>query len=172
MNEGLGVGQVNPIRANTSAIVTGAGATAMGSTDTAIIRYTAAMVTDVAGSFILVEAAASGSIFTCVRGGLWMIELFGALAGAGALDLGISLNAAGAGALTGSPLDFVAVDAGAGTMGYIGVAGDLLATATSDVQVSRLVRLVPGDVIRFGATAAVTLDADNSRFFMTPILLD
>jgi hypothetical protein len=144
----------------------------MGSTDTAIIRYTAAMVTDPANAFTLVETAANGSIFTCVRGGLWDIELFGGLAAGGALDIGISLNAAAAGALTGPPADFVAVDAGAGTMGYIGVAGDLLATAVSDLYVRRLQRLLPGDIIRFGATAAVTLDADNSRFFMTPVLLD
>lgn len=148
----------------------GVGATATGVVDTAIVRYTAAMVTDASGAFTLVEDANTGSAFTCVRGGTWMVELFGALAGAGVLDIGISLDAADAGAMTGSPLDFVAVDAAAGTMGYVGVAGDILATAISDLQVSRVLSLIPGSVIRFGATAGVVLDADNSRFFMTQIL--
>jgi len=125
------------------------------------------MVTDASGAFTLAEAAATGSIFTCVRGGYWVIDMFGALAGAGALDIGISLNAAAAGALTGPPSDFVAVDAGAGSEGIVACAGDLLATATSDVSVHRTLRLVPGDVIRFMATAGVTLDADNSRVFMS-----
>jgi hypothetical protein len=107
-----------------------------------------------------------------VRGGLWCIELFGALAGAGLLNIGLSLNAAGAGALTGAPSDFVTTDAGAGSMGWIGIGGSLLATANSDNYLSRTVRLVPGDVLRFAATVGVTLDADNSRFFLTPIILD
>jgi len=170
--QGTGVGQVNDNRTNAGLVVTGTGATAMGGTDTAVIRYTAANVTDPGGAFTLVEGAAAGSVLTCVFGGLWEIELYGALVGAGALDIGISLNAAALGALTGSPSDFVAVDAGAGSMGVRACAGDLLVTAVSDLSLKVSLYLTPGDVIRFLATAAVTLDADNSRFFMTPIALD
>jgi hypothetical protein len=144
----------------------------MGSTDTAVMRYTAVNVTIGAGAWTLVETAANGSVLTCAKGGWWMVELFAALAGAGGLDIGISRNAAAAGALTGPPADFAAVDAGAGSMGVIACSGDLAGTASAGHFCSRLQRFEVGDTLRFLATAAVTLDAANSRFFLNPVLLD
>lgn len=145
----------------------GAGATAVGSTDTAVILWPT--VTDASGAFTHTSAAATGSILTCVRGGVYSIELFAALAAAGDLNVGISLNAAAAGALTGSPIDFVAADAAAGTEGVIAVGG-MVAAGAADLPLCwckrSAVRLVPGDTLRFLATAGVTLDANNSRFFM------
>ncbi len=151
------------------ATVLGVGATALGAVDTAIIRYTAANITDASGAFTVVEDANTGCALTCVRPGVWAIELYAGINGAALLNIGISLNAADAGAMSGPPIDFVAVDGAAGSMGYIAVGGDLLATSILKSQVSRIIRLVPGDIIRFGATVGVTLDADNSRFFMTKI---
>jgi hypothetical protein len=142
----------------------------MGSTDTAVIRYTAAMITDAANLFTVVESAANGTIITIVRPGLYAIDMYAALAGAGALQIGISLNAAAAGALTGTPADFVAVDAGAGTEGIIACTGDTLATTVGDYYCGVVRRFAQGDVIRFMATAGVTLDADNSRVFAELVL--
>ena len=170
-NQGQGVGQENQSLSNAAAVVSGIDATALGSTDTSIIRYTAANVTDASGAFTLTEDATLGSDFECVRPGLWCIELFGAIAGAALLNLGISLNAA-AGVRSGAPSDFVTTGGGGIDMGWVGIAGNLLATSIMDIYLCRHSWLVPGDVIRFAATVGVTLDADNSRFFMTPIILN
>jgi hypothetical protein len=150
----------------TEVTLRGAGATAVGSADTAVILWPS--VTDATGAFTHTSAATTGSILTCVRPGVYSIELFAALALAGDLNVGLSLNAVGAGALTGSPADFLAADAGAGSEGIIAVGG-MVAAAAADLPLcycKRIIRIVPGDVLRFMATAAVTLDADNSRFFM------
>lgn len=174
MNEGIGIGQVNPNAKNNALAVTCAGATAVGSTDTVVVRYTAAMVTDPGGCFGLAEAAATGSIFTVRRSGLYCLEAFAGLAAGGALALGISLNAAAAGALTGPPLDFAAVDAGAGSEGVIACAVDNSAAGEDTVRLfcSRTLYLSVGDTLRILVTAGVTLDAANSRAFFTPLALD
>lgn len=139
----------------------------MGSTDTAVVLFTS--VTDASGAFTHTSAAATGSVFTCRRPGVYRIDFFAALAGAGNMDIGLSLNAVGAGALTGSPLDFAAVDGGAGSEGIIGCQGEVSNGAGDGpvlCHVGRTIRLVQGDVLRFMATAGVTLDTDNLRFFM------
>lgn len=145
----------------------GTAATAMGSTDTAVVLWPA--FSDPSGAFVHTSTAATGSIFTVTRPGIWRIDFFAALAGAGDLNIGLSLNAAAAGAITTSPTDFAVVDAGAGTEGVIGVQGEV-ANGAGDgpilCHVGRTIRLVPGDTLRCLATAAVTLDANNTRLFL------
>ena len=172
MSEGFGVGKIKPTAELAALAIRGAAATATGVVDTAVIRYTAAMVTDNGGSFTLVEAANEGSTFTCVRSGIWSLELFGGLAAAAILDLGISVNAAASGALDGSPTDFAAVDAGAGSMGYQAVAGQEVVGDLGRIYCARTLYLSVGDVLRFCATAGVALAANNSRLFLTPLMLD
>lgn len=174
MNQGLGVGQESPIRNLAAAVTTGAGATAMGSTDTAVIRYTAAMMTVGAGAFTVTEAAATGTILTCQRGGLWHIQMSAALAGAGNLQIAIGINAAAAGAITTTPIDFAVNDAAAGTMGVQALAGDtnIAADGPHLLNCQCMLVLAPSDTVRFYATAAVTLDANNTRVRLTPLYLN
>jgi hypothetical protein len=149
--------------------VTATAGTAVGSTDTIVVIFTT--INDPANAFVSSASATLGSAFGCVNPGIWQIEFFAALAAAGDLNIGISLNAARVGALTTSPTDFVVVDAGGGTEGIIGLSGFLSATAADLplLQCSRTLRLAFGDVLRFVVTAGVTLDTDNLRLFMTKL---
>lgn len=144
----------------------GAAATAVGTTDTAVVLWPS--VTDSSGIFEQASAAATGSIFTVVRPGIYRIDFYAALATAEDLNIGLSLNASASNALTGSPVDFAAADAGLQSEGIIAVGG-MVAAAAADLPLchcGRTVRLMQGDTLRFMATAEVTLDADNSRFFV------
>ena len=139
----------------------GAAATALGAADTAVILWPS--FTDSSGIFTHASAAGTGSIFTVVRPGIYRVTLFAALAAAGDLDIGLSLNAPAA-SLTVSPVDFA-------TAGVIGVEGFLSATA-ADLPLcgcSRTLRLAQGDVLRTLATVGVTLDANNSRLFIDQV---
>jgi hypothetical protein len=152
--------------------VQGVGAAANGSTDTAVLRFTAANITNTQGGVTFTETAAAGTILTVVKPGIWIVSLFAALAAAGNLQIGIGLNAAAAGNITTSPTDFAVVDAGAGAMGVIALAGDTSAAAEDGphlLSCQRTLALSQGDTLRFYATAAVTTDAANTRFFMTQV---
>ena len=139
----------------------GTAATDLGTADTCVILWPA--FTDSAGIFTHASAAGTGSIFTVVRPGIYRVALFAALAAAGDLDIGLSLNAPAA-SLTVSPVDFA-------TAGVVGVAGFLSATAADLplLECSRVLRLAQGDVLRTLATVGVTLDANNSRLFVDQI---
>ncbi len=173
MSEGLGAAQEKPIRSYDALRCFGVAAAANGAVDTAVIRFTAANIT-LGSSFTVVETANEGTVLTCVRGGMWSLSLYAALVGAGNLQVAIGVNAADAGAFTNPPITFVAVDAGAGTMGIVCLAGDtnIAADGPHVLQCSRIMRLVPTDTIRFYATVAVTTNANNTRFNLDPVILD
>ena len=143
--------------------------TATGSTDTIVVIFTT--ITDPANAFVSSASATLGSAFGCLRPGIWRVDFFAALAAAGDLNIGISLNAARTGAMTTSPTTFAVVDAGGGTEGIIGLSGFLSATAADLplLQCSRTLRLAQFDALRFVVTAGVTLDTANLRVFMTKL---
>jgi hypothetical protein len=139
-----------------------AGAVSNGSTNTAVTIWPT--VTDPTGAFTLTTSAAAGDAYACNRPGIWSIDYFWADAGAAAQAhfIGISLNATAA-TLNSGPVDFAVAN-----NGLIAVAG--VNTAGADlplVQCSRIVRLQPGDVLRFMSTVALTPDVANTRVFMT-----
>jgi hypothetical protein len=139
----------------------GAAAIALGTVDTAVILWPT--FTDAAGVFTHASAVGTGSIFTVVRPGIYRVTLAAALAAAGDLNIGLSLNAPAA-SLTVTPVDFA-------TAGVIGVAGFISATA-ADLplsECSRVLRLAQGDVLRTLATVGVALDVNNSRLFIDQI---
>ena len=137
---------------------------AAGSTNTAVMIFPT--VTDPTGAFSLSTSAAAGDAYTCVRPGMWAIDFFAADAAAAAsvINIGISLNATAA-TLNSTPVDFAVAN-----NGLIAVAGTTSAAADLPlVYCHRLVRLVPGDVLRFMQTATLTLDVNNTRVFMTRV---
>lgn len=174
MGEQLSVGKVGPAGEFDVTRTFGVGAAANGAVDTAVLRFTAANITNAAGAFTVAEDGNLGTVLTNVLSGYWCIRLYAALVGAGNLQIGIGLNAAAAGNITTSPTTFAVVDAGAGTMGVQALAGDTNIAADGPHLLWCLVylRLAPGDILRFYATAAVTTNADNTRFFCDPIWLD
>ena len=150
--------------------VRGTAATAVGGTDTVVVLWPS--VSDPAGVFTESSVAATGTVLTVVRPGIYRIDFFAALAAAGDLNIALSLNAAAAGALTTTPTDFLVVDAGAGTEGVIALQGEV-SNGAGDGPVlchaGRTIRLVVGDTLRCLVTAGVTLDANNTRLFIDQI---
>lgn len=149
--------------------IVGTLATGQGSTDTSVIRFVAANITQTttsgANGYAVVETAVLGTQVSINRPGIYSISLNAALAIAGVLTAGISLG--------GTLAPFVAepVDFGAATAAYVSIGGDpTLATAhplinvAATVQISRAMIDGVQNVVRFGATVGVTLDGANSRF--------
>lgn len=144
------------------------GATALGTTDTAIINFPNIAVDGVVGLTndftTAVTTAAAGTIVTLDQPGLYSIELYCGLAGAGVLNGGVSIGGTIA-TFNQSPIDI----ATSPTSAYAAVDGNqTLATNNQLINISILRRFTRAQIngvanlIRFAATVGVTLDANNS----------